>query len=250
MNASFRINKYLALAGVGSRRLCDRLVQDGRVRKNGHPVASPAESVTDDDVVEVDGKRVSRYKEKIYIMFYKPRGALTTARDPQGRPTVMSYLKDLPFRLFPVGRLDADSEGFLLCTNDGEAAYVLTHPRFEVEKRYRVCASGQLTRHHLERMRGGIVFKGATYRILSGSVIASHSHLTIAEVILTEGKKHEIRILFDSMDCPVLRLIRLSMGPLCLDDRLLPGSSRHLTRQEVHVLHEYIKEKKHGHHEC
>ncbi len=246
MSASYRINKYLALAGIGSRRYCDRLVQKNRVKKNGVTVSSPAERVSDDDIVEVDGKKVSRNEEKIYLMLNKPRGSLTTVKDPQGRTTVMAYIQDFPYRIFPVGRLDSDSEGLLLLTNDGEVAYILTHPRFQVEKRYLVYTSCGVTQQHFSQMRTGIHIRGETYRIQSGKTISSNPSVTLSEVILTEGKKHEVRILFDSVDCPVLRLVRLSMGPLRLDEGLLPGHWRSLTQQEKYELCEYVKEKKHG----
>ncbi len=177
-------------------------------------------------------------------MFYKPRGYLTTVSDPHGRPTIMEFFQEVPCRIFPVGRLDYESEGLLLLTNDGEISYVLTHPRFQVEKKYLVYGSGRIEEEALRFLERGTVIKGVPYRILSGIIREYHPEYTIVEVVLCEGKKHEIRIMFDYLGHPVLRLIRMSMGPIELDDKLLPGSWRYLERNEVTLLKNYVKEKR------
>ncbi|BER91981.1 pseudouridine synthase [Thermatribacter velox] len=232
-----RLNKFLAKAGVAARRKCDRLIQEGRVMVNGEVVLSPGYRVTEKDRVTVDGKLVEcTGKQHVYLQLYKPRGYLTTLSDPLGRKTVADLLRDVPDRVFPVGRLDQDSEGLLLFTNDGQLAYVLAHPCFEVEKKYLVYASGKVTPQELDTLKRGIRFNDQDYRIREGLVIESNASLSLVEVILTEGKKHEVKILFEEIGHSVLRLIRIKMGPVVLDSRLLPGKWRYLTSQEVEAL--------------
>ncbi|MEN3185563.1 MAG: pseudouridine synthase [Atribacterota bacterium] len=239
-----RLNKFLARKGIASRRKCDELIKEGKVKVAGKVVTNPATKVNEDAQIEVEGYSLSQEEKSIYIMFYKPRGYLTTVWDPHGRSTVMDFFKGIPNRIFPVGRLDYDSEGLLFLTNDGEVNYVLTHPRFQVEKRYLVYAIGKVKEEALRFMERGVVVKGVSYRIVSGVIRACHPEYTVVEIILAEGKKHEIRILFDYLGHPVLRLIRISMGPIMLDNTLLPGKWRYFWKDEVVRLKEYVKEKK------
>jgi len=239
-----RLNKLLAKRGVASRRKCDELIKAGKVKVAGQVVTNPATRVSQDTLIEVEGRPLLQEEKTTYIMFYKPRGYLTTVSDPHGRPTIMSFFREVPYRIFPVGRLDYESEGLLLLTNDGEISYVLTHPRFQVEKKYLVYGSGRIEEEALRFLERGAVIKGVSYRILSGTIREYHAEYTIAEVVLCEGKKHEIRIMFDYLGHPVLRLIRMSMGPIELDDKLLPGSWRYLKKNEVTRLKNYVKEKR------
>lgn len=239
-----RLNKFLARRGIASRRKCDDLIKEGKVKVAGKVVTNPATRISEDAQVEVEGYPLPREEQSVYIMFYKPRGYLTTVWDPHGRSTIMEFFKGIPHRIFPVGRLDYESEGLLFLTNDGEISYVLTHPRFQVEKRYLVYAAGRVEEEALRFMERGAVIKGVSYRIISGVVRVSHPEYTVVEVILTEGKKHEIRILFDYLGHPVLRLIRISMGPIILDDALLPGQWRYFREDEVVRLKAYVREKK------
>lgn len=232
-----RLNKFLAKAGVAARRKCDRLIQEGRVMVNGEVVLSPGYRVTERDQVTVDGKPVEFTGEQfVYFQLYKPRGYLTTLFDPLGRKTVAELVRNIPVRVFPVGRLDQDSEGLLLFTNDGQLAYVLAHPRFEVEKEYLVYVAGEVTLQELDTLKRGIEFNEKSYRIREGSVIKKNTSLSLVRVTLTEGKKHEVKILFEEIGHPVLRLIRVRMGPVILDSGLLPGKWRYLNAHEVKAL--------------
>jgi len=239
-----RLNKLLARRGVASRRKCDALIQEGKVKVAGEVITNPATRVREDAIIEVEGRLLLRDEIPVYIMFYKPRGYLTTVHDPHGRPTVMEFFKKMPYRVFPVGRLDYESEGLLILTNDGEVSYVLMHPRFQVEKKYLVYGAGKIEEEALQFLQRGAVIKGVPYRIVSATIRERNTEYTVVEVVLCEGKKHEIRIMFDYLGHPVLRLIRMSMGPINLDTSLLPGNWRYLKSDEVRILKEYVKERK------
>ncbi|MGQ9473615.1 MAG: pseudouridine synthase [Candidatus Caldatribacteriaceae bacterium] len=239
-----RLNKFLARKGIASRRKCDVLIQAGKVKVEGKVVTDPAIKVPENAKIEVEGFSFLPEEKVVYIMFYKPRGYLTTLWDPYDRPTIMKFFTQVPYRIFPVGRLDADSEGLLLLTNDGEINYVLTHPRFQVEKKYLVYVNGKVEEEALHFLSRGVVIKGVSYRILWGRVREHHPTYTVTEVTLCEGKKHEIRILFDYLGHPVLRLIRVSAGPIHLDLKLLPGSWRYFEEEEIEILREYVKGRK------
>jgi len=233
-----RLNKYLAQAGIGSRRACDRFIQEGRVTVNDEIRIQPAYQVEPADVVAFDGSPVQSGTRLIYLQLYKPRGTLTTVRDPQGRETVMKYVADIKERIFPIGRLDCDSEGLLLFTNDGRITNILTHPRYEVLKTYRVYASGSLNCQEMRVLTDGLLKNGRWYQAHSVKLIEHQKGFTIAEVVLNEGKKHEVRILFEGIGHPVLRLIRTKMGPITLDENLLPGEWRYLLKDEIELLFE------------
>lgn len=231
-----RLNKYLAQAGIGSRRACDRLIQEGRVAINGKIEFLPAYQVEPTDVITFDGSVVRLENRLIYLQLYKPRGTLTTVSDPLGRETVMKWITNVKERIFPIGRLDFDSEGLLLFTNDGRITNILTHPRYEVLKTYRVYASGNVKLQELQFLTNGILKNGLYYQAHSTKLIDHQKGFTIVEVVLNEGKKHEVRILFESIGHPVLRLIRVKMGPITLDENLLPGEWRYLLRNEIEDL--------------
>ncbi|NLJ50199.1 MAG: rRNA pseudouridine synthase, partial [Candidatus Atribacteria bacterium] len=175
-------------------------------------------------------------KRLVYLQLYKPRGTLTTVNDPLGRETVMKWVANVKERIFPIGRLDFDSEGLLLFTNDGRITNILTHPRYEVLKTYRVYASGHVKSQELELLTQGIVKNDVRYQAHSTKLIDYQKGFTIVEVVLNEGKKHEVRILFESIGHPVFRLIRVKMGPITLDENLLPGEWRYLLRNEIEDL--------------
>ncbi len=239
-----RLNKFLAQAGIASRRKCDQLIAEGRVKVNGVVVTNPATRVLESDVVLVDDVPVQGVSGSVYIMFHKPRGYITTLKDPYGRKTIAELMGDIPSRVFPVGRLDRESEGLLLLTNDGVFAYVFTHPRFQVERRYLVYARGQVREEELLRLREGILWRGELYRINSGRVLEVFWDCSLVEVTLTEGKKHEVRILFDSIVHPVVRLVRMAMGPVVLDPELPPGKWRYLKKEEKEKLRIYLAERR------
>jgi 23S rRNA pseudouridine2605 synthase len=220
-----RLNAYLARAGIASRRRAEEVIRAGRVRVNG-AVAGLVTVVAPGDVVEVDGRRV-RPQPLAHVLLHKPAGVVTTARDPQGRPTVVD-LVDHSLRLVPVGRLDADTTGALLLTNDGELAHRLVHPRYEVEKVYEAEVEGEPSGEALRRLAAGVeladgVTAPARVRRLAPSTI---------ELVLHEGRKHEVKRMCEAIGHPVRRLHRRDFAGLRLDG-LAPGEWRDLEPEEL-----------------
>lgn len=225
----------LAHAGVGSRRAVEELIADGRVRVNGVVARLGQRVVVTKDEVEVDGSRVPLAPELRYYLVNKPLGTVTTARDPQGRPTVMDLIGE-DARLWPVGRLDTDSEGALVVTNDGDLTEALTHPRFEVEKVYVATVDGRVTRSTLRALERGVTLEDGTARARRASVVSETSVSSLVEVVMTEGRKREVRRLLAAHGHPVRRLVRVAVGPVRLG-RLKPGTYRKLSPDEVRALY-------------
>lgn len=228
-----RLQKVLAAAGLGSRRGCERLIVAGRVTVNG-AVASLGMSVAASDVVLVDGKQVV-LEELVYLMLHKPVGVLTTVRDPGGRPTVMS-LVDVPQRVFPVGRLDKETSGLLLFTNDGDLAQGLLHPSKGVRKRYEATVRGDVVASALARLERGVMLDdGPTApcraRLLGGGRVL---------VEIKEGRKRQVRRMLEAVGHPVVTLHRVGFGPLVLGD-LKVGQWRDLTEAELSMLRGQLK---------
>jgi len=229
-----RLNQWLALAGVGSRRHCDGLIQGGRVLVEGQVVHEPGFRVEDGQEVRVDGQ-VVKVEDLVYWAVHKPRGILCTNHDPSGRPRVIDLLPHVPQRVYTVGRLDADSEGLLLMTNDGEMALRLTHPRYEVEKTYRVLVAGAPGAKDLEKLLEGVYLAEGRVRAKSVEKLKGQGESTWLRIVLAEGKNREIRRMLAQLGHKVLRLIRLQIGPLVLD-RLPAGKSRRLALDEINRL--------------
>ncbi len=228
-----RLNKYLADHGVGSRRECDKLIADGAVTVNGK-VAALGMSVSESDHVALNGKRVGDKQKLCYILLHKPKGYVTTVKDDLGRKTVMD-LVHVNARLYPVGRLDYDTEGLLILTNDGALANRLTHPRNEVDKTYIARISGILTESERLALERGVVIDGtktapATVRILSGD-----SHRTRCEVKIHEGRNHQVKKMFQAVGKEVEFLKRVAVGELRLGG-LKRGEYRFLTEKETEYL--------------
>jgi 23S rRNA pseudouridine2605 synthase len=229
-----RLQKILAHAGVASRREAERLISQGRVRVNGQVVTQLGTSASpQDDKIEVDGAAIKPPETLEYHLLNKPPGVVTTVRDPQHRPTVVSLLHGVRARVYPVGRLDADSEGLLLLTNDGELAHRLTHPRFGVEKEYAVELAAPASRQQLDRIRQGIESQGERLRPQRLELEAGER--SQVSVVLAEGKKREVRRMFEAVGQRVVRLQRVRFGPLGLGD-LEPGQHRPLTKEEIEQL--------------
>ena len=226
-----RLAKYLAHAGVASRRAAERLIAEGRVTVGGEPVTDPARDVDESSAVAVDGQPVGGPEPTVVYALHKPAGVVSTARDPQGRPTVVQLVPD-ERRLYPVGRLDADTTGLLLLTNDGELANLLTHPRHEVPKAYRATVAGGTPRAAaLRALREGVALEDgrtapARVRPVGGGVL---------ELTIAEGRKRQVRRMLEAVGHRVEALERVRFGPLALGD-LAPGEHRRLTAAEVQRL--------------
>jgi 23S rRNA pseudouridine2605 synthase len=223
-----RLAKYLASAGVASRRAADELIRAGRVSVDGTTVTDPARDVGDAHAVAVDGAPVSAEQPRIVYAVNKPEGVVSTARDPQGRPTVVS-LVPTSLRLYPVGRLDIDTTGLILLTNDGDLAHRLTHPSFEVEKTYRaVVGSPPVRERALKALREGVELDDGRSAPADVRLIAADT----IELTIHEGRKRQVKRMCESVGHPVKRLERIAFGPLELGD-LKAGAYRRLSAGEV-----------------
>jgi 23S rRNA pseudouridine2605 synthase len=226
-----RLAKYLAHAGVASRRAAEALIREGRVTVGGEPVLDPARDVVEDDGVAFDGEAVSIERTLVVYAINKPAGVVSTARDTHGRPTVVSLI-DSPLRLYPVGRLDIDTTGLLLLTNDGELAHRLTHPRYEVEKTYRVVlAGGPIASSALRSLREGVELDDGVTAPARVRRLAPDS----IEITLREGRNRQVKRMCERVGHRVRRLERVRFGPLGLGD-LAPGRYRRLRKEEVRAL--------------
>ncbi len=230
-----RINKFLAEQGIASRRASDKLIEEGRVTVNGKR-AKPGDEVGETDCVIVDGKILSHKIDYEYYIMNKPKGCLCTVSDDKGRKTVMDLLPDGAGRVFPVGRLDYDSEGLLILTNDGALAFRLTSPKSEIPKTYLVRVEGTITPVQLNRIRAGVeIEKGVVTKKCKVTVVETNKDYTKMHVVLTEGKNREIRKMFEAVGKNVDFLKRIRIGDLTLSG-LDRGAVRKLTREEVFYL--------------
>ena len=225
-----RLQKVLARIGIGSRRVCEDLIAAGRITVNGL-VADLGRRVDPEvDEVALDGTPIGVKPGLVHYLLNKPAGVITTADDPQGRPTVLSLVPDEP-RVFPVGRLDMDTEGLLLLTNDGALTHRLTHPSFGVEKEYLAHLEGSPTRAELRQLREGIELDDGPTAPADASLVAP----TILKLTIHEGRNRQVRRMCDAIGHPVLRLVRSRIGPIA-DRRLKPGQWRSLTSDELRAL--------------
>ena len=226
-----RLAKYLASAGVASRRAAEELVRAGRVTVGGELVTDPARDVGDADDVAVDGEPVRAEPQRVVYAVNKPAGVVSTARDPQGRPTVTSLVPDR-LRLYPVGRLDIGTTGLILLTNDGELAYRMTHPRFEVEKTYRaLVARPPIRERALKALREGVELEDGR----SAPAKVRRTAADTLELTIHEGRKRQVKRMCEAVGHPVKRLERIRFGPLELGELRL-GAYRKLTAAEVERL--------------
>ena len=233
-----RIQKVLAEQGVCSRRAAEQLIREGRVKLNGRPVALGDKMDTRTDLLSVDGQRVNVPKkaEKYYYMMYKPRGYITTTSDERGRRTVMDLIADVPVRVYPVGRLDKDSEGLLLLTNDGDFANLLMHPSHGVSKLYRVTVRPHATEEQILALTNGVVLDDGSKTLPAVIRVAADApERTVLEMTIREGKNRQIRRMCEAVGLEVIRLRRSALGAVKLG-MLQPGQYRELTNQEVTAL--------------
>jgi 23S rRNA pseudouridine2605 synthase len=236
-----RLQKYLAAAGICSRRAAEEMIAQGRVRVNGITVTSPGTKVKPElDFVEVDNKRIAPSTDKVYLLLYKPAGYLTSLHDPWGRPTVGELVKDAGVRVFPVGRLDLDTSGALLLTNDGELAYRLTHPSFAVPKEYLARVNGLPVPPVLERLRKGVLLEDGLTAPAKVSLIKTGRANALVSLTIHEGRNRQVRRMLAAVGHPVLNLRRVRFGPLTLTG-LQPGEWRRLKKEEANVLWETVR---------
>jgi len=225
-----RLQKVLAQAGLGSRRVCEDLIERRRVRVNGELAVLGRRVDPEVDLIEVDGAQIGVKAGLVHYLLNKPAGVVTTASDPQGRPTVVELVPAEP-RVFPVGRLDAASEGLLLLTNDGDLTHRLTHPSFGVDKEYLVEVEGEPHRGALSRLREGVELEDGRTAPAKVALLDPR----ILRVTIHEGRNRQVRRMCDAVGFPVLRLVRTRIGPLS-DRTLGPGAWRPLVQDEVRAL--------------
>jgi 23S rRNA pseudouridine2605 synthase len=236
-----RLHVFLARQGVASRRTAEALIGAGRVSVNGKQITTLGFRVTSEDVVAVDGKEVGKKRpHHRYFIFHKPRGVMSTLKDPHAKKTVYDFFKDLPERLVPTGRLDQDSTGLMLMTNDGELVHLLTHPRFQVEKQYQVRLDRPLSEAEIHKLEKGILMDGK--RTLPCHIHADERSESL-EFILKEGRKREISRMAEAVGARVLALHRQRLGPLELG-HLKAGERRELTAKEIQMLWDWTQKKR------
>ncbi len=231
-----RLQKFLAAAGVASRRQCEDLIRAGRVRVNGRVVDELGTKIEPGtDRVTLDGAPVKPAAAKVYLLLHKPQGYVTTARDQFGRPTVLDLLPGVKERVYPVGRLDYETEGLLLLTNDGELAQALTHPSHEITKSYLAAVDGIPAEANLQRLRTGIQLEDGLTAPAKVRIVAADPGRTLVQIDIHEGRNRQVRRMLSAIGHRVLSLRRVGLGFLTLDG-VEPGRYRRLTLGEVDKL--------------
>ncbi len=225
-----RLQKILARTGLASRRVVEDLIAEGRVTVNGEVAILGRRADPETDRIEVDGALIGLRPDAVWYLLNKPAGVVTTASDPQGRPTVVELVPD-DVRVFPVGRLDTDTEGLLLLTNDGDATHRLTHPSYGVDKEYLAHVEGRPSRGAIRRLREGIELDDGLTAPAKASLVGP----SIVRLVIHEGRNRQVRRMCDAVGHPVVRLVRVRIGPL-RDQHLQPGEWRALTGAEIHDL--------------
>ncbi|MDR2295563.1 MAG: rRNA pseudouridine synthase [Clostridiales Family XIII bacterium] len=235
-----RLNRYIAAAGVCSRRKADALTESGAVRLNGCVVRGPGCDVRDGDVVEVNGRVISPADKRVCIVLNKPKGYLTSVGDAQNRPTVMDLVGDIPERIFPVGRLDCDTRGLLILTNDGALSQLLAHPKHAIHKTYRATVSGHLSDARIARLRRGVDLGGFVTAPARLRVLRQTKGTTTVEIRILEGKNRQVRRMFAAVGNRVVELERVAVGEILLG-HLKEGHYRGMTRRELAYLNELAR---------
>ena len=231
-----RLQKLLAQSGVASRRKCEELMLAGEVEVDGEVVTRLGTKVDPRTaVIRVGGKRLPPVSAHVYLVLNKPRGVVSTMSDPEGRPTLTDYVGDRPERLFHVGRLDTDTDGLIILTNDGDFAQRLAHPSYEVEKTYVAEVRGVVTKATLKRLKQGVTLDDGPVEVRRARVISTEGKRSIVEVVIHEGRNRIVRRLLDHVGHPVQQLTRTRIGPVALE-RLRQGTVRELTRDELGTL--------------
>ncbi|WP_227766120.1 pseudouridine synthase [Zhaonella formicivorans] len=234
--SEIRLHKLLAEAGIASRRTSEKLIAAGKVYVNGQKVTKMGfKVIPEHDVVTVEGKPVKLPATKIYLLLNKPRGFVTTLKDPQGRRTIVDLLPDVPERVHPVGRLDYDTEGLLLLTNDGQFTYALTHPKHLIEKTYLALVKGVPDHADLQQLRSGIMLADGITAPAKARIVRKFKGMALIELTIHEGRNRQVRRMLEALGHPVLRLKRTKIGNLGLG-KLRVGQYRYLERKEVEGL--------------
>ncbi len=235
-----RLQRVLAAAGMGSRRACELLIEERRVEVDGKVVqvqgmrVDPASAI-----IKVDGMRIASAANHVYLVLNKPKGVVSTMSDPEGRPSLQDYVGDRTARLFHVGRLDADTEGLILLTNDGDLAHRLAHPSYGVEKTYLAEVTGPIARDVGKRLKAGIELEDGLVAVDSFRLVSQVGSRVMVELSLHEGRKHVVRRMLAEVGHPVLQLVRTDLGPISLGN-LKPGKQRKLSQQEIGALYKAV----------
>lgn len=229
-----RLQKFMASAGVASRRKCEELILEGKVRVNGEIVRELGFRVTHMDEIKVEGKILSKPSKNTYYLLNKPVGYVTTVNDPQGRKTVMELVPKKA-RVFPVGRLDIMTEGLLLLTDDGELAYKLTHPKHEINKEYHVLVNGTVTQGQIDILKEGVMLEDGLTAPAKAEIVKISKGETLLALIIHEGKNRQVRRMIDAIGKKVLKLTRVRYGPLNLEGVPI-GKFRELSQNEIMIL--------------
>ncbi len=231
-----RLQKYLAHAGIASRRKCEEMIKSGRVQVDGKTVSCMGLKITPGvEQISVDGTTINTVEKHVYILLNKPKGYVTTVSDPQGRPIVTSLLQDVKERVFPVGRLDLDTEGALLLTNDGELTQAILHPSKQVYKTYEALVKGRPQESDLKSLENGIFVEGKKTAPAKVSFIKHHAQNSVIQIIIHEGRKRQVKKMFQAIGSPVLSLKRLAYGSLNLGT-LKPGKYKFLTKKDLKLI--------------
>lgn len=230
-----RINKYIALSGLCSRRKADELVINGNVKINGAVMKEPGYEVEERDRVEVNGKLIGEREKPVYFLLNKPLGVVTTASDEYERLTVLNLMKDVDERIFPVGRLDYNTTGALILTNDGKLSYRIMHPKNEVTKTYRALVAGVISKEKIWKLRKGVDIGGYVTKPARVTLIKENKNSTLLEITISEGKNRQVRKMLKAVGNPVQELERTAIGEIRLG-RLKEGSYRKLTHEEIEYL--------------
>src|SRR3954447_6459276 len=235
MEEGIRLQRVMAAAGIGSRRACEVLIEKGRVEVDGKRVREQGMRVDPDKaVIKVDGKRIGSAPGKEYFALHKPSGVVSAMSDPEGRPTLADFVGEQR-RLFHVGRLDFDTEGLIIMTNDGDLAHKLTHPSYGVQKTYLAEVPAPVARDIGRALRAGVELDDGVVKVDSFRVMSHSGNRAMVEVIVHEGRKHVVRGLLDAVGLPVQRLVRTRVGPIPLGD-IRPGKYRPLNQKEIGEL--------------
>ena len=231
-----RINRILSLAGVASRRKADEFIQNGRVMLNGRKVFELGiKAVWGTDSVKLDGKEIPSPSDRVYIMLNKPFGYITSLNDPEGRPIVPDLIKDIPQRLYPVGRLDFDSIGLLMMTNDGDFSYRLTHPKYHVSKTYKVTVDSSVNAETLKKLKDGVELDDGFSGRSKASIIKQSGSRSVIRMTVNQGRNRLVRRMVEAVGCNVIQLMRTGFGGLEIGN-LKIGKYRYLTPEEVSDL--------------